>query len=114
MNATKSKLFYEEHAEKLAPFVAEQLKDGWTADDIKEYFRNLGYDYFFECEKLIPAIYLKGTKVVVVTGDLGDDDCIRPTFDLYTKEFPQQHLVAFDDRGRLNAFAAAQGWEVVL
>lgn len=42
-----SKLFYEEHPDKMITLIKEQLKDEWTKVEIEQYFGHLGYDYFF-------------------------------------------------------------------
>lgn len=48
MNANKRQpLFYEIHPEKAQRLAREQIADGWSKEEIRNYFCALGYDIFF-------------------------------------------------------------------
>lgn len=43
----QNKTFYELNPDKAKTLVAKQVVDGWTCDEIKEYFYNLNCGIFF-------------------------------------------------------------------
>ena len=40
-------MYYEQNISDAVVLVRSQLADGWTKEDIAEYFHVLGYDVFF-------------------------------------------------------------------
>lgn len=47
LKAMQNKTFYELNEDKARQLVLCQIVDGWTCEEIKEYFLNLGCGLFF-------------------------------------------------------------------
>lgn len=45
--AVPVRAFYEAHTDKAKALVAQQILEGWTFEECRQYFFALGYDYFF-------------------------------------------------------------------
>lgn len=57
MNTTLTFYTQKENHLALYQLVAEQLRDGWSVDDIHDYFNALGYNIFWRLNILSKAIH---------------------------------------------------------